>query len=201
MAVEKNPFDKKEETTNVISINAPKQDEGVSFEVDTDGGVTVNFGEENIEEEVTAKEYYTNLATDMDEEVLKDVAQTVIGNFQADKDSRSEWDSMFERGFDLLGLKLEDATEPFEGACTAVHPLLIESAVKFQSKASQELFNHRQEEANYIAEISGGQAAAKNLNHKIHELDQSSLRQPPVFLSFLAWLRRALYLQQSMGMV
>ena len=47
---------------------------------------------------------------------------------------------MFERGFDLLGLKLEDTTEPFEGACTAVHPLLIESAVKFQSKASQELF-------------------------------------------------------------
>ena len=140
MAVEKNPFDKKEETTNVISINAPKQDEGVSFEVDTDGGVTVNFGEENIEEEVTAKEYYTNLATDMDEEILKDVAHTVLENFQADKDSRSEWDSMFERGFDLLGLKLEDATEPFEGACTAVHPLLIESAVKFQSKASQELF-------------------------------------------------------------
>ena len=47
---------------------------------------------------------------------------------------------MFERGFDLLGLKIEEASEPFEGACTAVHPLLIESAVKFQSKASQELF-------------------------------------------------------------
>ena len=64
----------------------------------------------------------------------------MIDNFQADRDSRGEWDSMFERGFDLLGLKLEDATEPFEGACTAVHPLLIESAVKFQAKASQELF-------------------------------------------------------------
>tara|TARA_R100001591_G_scaffold96764_1_gene102611 strand:+ start:1 stop:2247 length:2247 start_codon:yes stop_codon:yes gene_type:complete len=47
---------------------------------------------------------------------------------------------MFERGFDLLGLKIEDASEPFEGACTAVHPMLIESAVKFQSKAIQELF-------------------------------------------------------------
>ena len=47
---------------------------------------------------------------------------------------------MFERGFDLLGLKLEEASEPFEGACTAVHPVLIESAVKFQSKATQELF-------------------------------------------------------------
>jgi hypothetical protein len=76
----------------------------------------------------------------MDEGLLKDIAFDVIENFQSDKESRGEWDSMFERGFDLLGLKLEDATEPFEGACTAVHPLLIESAVKFQSKASQELF-------------------------------------------------------------
>ena len=141
MAVEKNPFEQKEESTNVVNINATvPEDENVSFEVADDGGVVVNFGEEGIEEEVTAKEYYTNLATDMDDEILKDVAHTVIENFQADKDSRAEWDSMFERGFDLLGLKLEDATEPFEGACTAVHPLLIESAVKFQSKASQELF-------------------------------------------------------------
>ena len=140
MAVEKNPFDKKEETSNVVSINAPAEDSNVSFEVDTDGGVTVNFSEDEVEEEVTAKEYYANLADGLDDEILKDVSYTVIENFQADKDSRGEWDSMFERGFDLLGLKLEDTTEPFEGACTAVHPLLIESAVKFQSKASQELF-------------------------------------------------------------
>ena len=46
----------------------------------------------------------------------------VIDNFQADKESRSEWESMFERGFDLLGLKLEQGSEPFEGACTAVPP-------------------------------------------------------------------------------
>ena len=50
MAVEKNPFDKKEETTNVVSINTPQEDSNVSFEVDTDGGVVVNFGDENIEE-------------------------------------------------------------------------------------------------------------------------------------------------------
>jgi len=141
MAIEKNPFDKKEESTNVVNINATvPEDENVSFELDNDGGVVVNFGEEEIEEEVTAKEYYTNLAEDMEEGLLNDIANTVIDNFQADKDSRGEWDSMFERGFDLLGLKLEDTTEPFEGACTAVHPLLIESAVKFQAKASQELF-------------------------------------------------------------
>ena len=141
MAVEKNPFEQKEESTNVVNINATvPEDENVSFELDNDGGVVVNFGEEGIEEEVTAKEYYTNLAEDMEEGLLNDIANTVIDNFQADKDSRGELDSMFERGFDLLGLKLEDTTEPFEGACTAVHPLLIESAVKFQAKASQELF-------------------------------------------------------------
>ena len=84
--------------------------------------------------------FYQNLVEILDEEKLEEIGQTVIDKFEADKDSRSEWESMFERGFDLLGLKLEDTTEPFEGAATAVHPLLIESAVKFQSKASQELF-------------------------------------------------------------
>ena len=84
--------------------------------------------------------FYENLAEQMDEEDLQDIATTVIDKYDADKSSRSEWESMFERGFDLLGLKLEDTTEPFEGAATAVHPLLIESAVKFQSKASGELF-------------------------------------------------------------
>jgi hypothetical protein len=140
MAIEKNPFEQKTETTNVVSIETPQADADVSFEVDTDGGVVVNFGKENIQEEVVAAEYYANIASDLDDQLLKTISHTVIDNFQADKESRGEWDSMFERGFDLLGLKLEDATEPFEGACTAVHPLLIESAVKFQAKASQELF-------------------------------------------------------------
>ncbi|MAU75334.1 MAG: hypothetical protein CL831_00485, partial [Crocinitomicaceae bacterium] len=85
-------------------------------------------------------EWYDDLSKEIDEDELDDIANQVYDNYQSDKDSRGEWEDMFERGFDLLGLKLQDATEPFEGACTAVHPLLIESAVKFQSKASQELF-------------------------------------------------------------
>jgi hypothetical protein len=80
------------------------------------------------------------MANDMEEEELQEIAATVIDNYRADKDSRADWESMFERGFDLLGLKIEDTSEPFEGACTAVHPMLIESAVKFQSKAIQEMF-------------------------------------------------------------
>ena len=141
MATERNPFEQKPDIApEAIAIEQPTEDNDISFEVDTDGGVVVNFGEEEIDEEVSAKEYYSNLVETLDEQTLSTISNNVIDNFQADKDSRAEWDSMFERGFDLLGLKLEDATEPFEGACTAVHPLLIESAVKFQAKASQELF-------------------------------------------------------------
>jgi hypothetical protein len=80
--------------------------------------------------------FYENLVEILDEDTLDDIGNTVVDKFEADKDSRAEWESMFERGFDLLGLKLEDTSEPFEGAATAVHPLLIESAVKFQAKAS-----------------------------------------------------------------
>ena len=145
MATERNPFDKIEETiSNVIEL--PEQIDAITdsptIQPDEDGGVTVDFTETNIEMEAEAdiQEWYGNLANDIDEENLQEIATTVIDNYTADKDSRAEWESMFERGFDLLGLKIEDASEPFEGACTAVHPMLIESAVKFQSKAIQEMF-------------------------------------------------------------
>jgi len=142
MAIEQNPFEQipTEENINVLP-EAVEEDMNATFEVDDDGGVIVDFSsavEMEANEEIG--EWYDNLAEEMDEGDLSEIASDVIDNFEADKDSRSEWESMFERGFDLLGLKLEQGSEPFEGACTAVHPLLIESAVKFQSKASNELF-------------------------------------------------------------
>ena len=81
-----------------------------------------------------------NLVDKLEASELDEIASKVIEGFEADKESRGEWEATFEKGFDLLGLKLRETSEPFEGACTAVHPLLIESAVKFQSKATQELF-------------------------------------------------------------
>ena len=142
MATERNPFDRiPEEETNVVPLMDESENINATFEVDEDGGIIVDFSE-NIEMEASEDiaEWYGNMAEDMDEDDLADIAANVLDNFEADKDSRAEWESMFERGFDLLGLKLEQGSEPFEGACTAVHPLLIESAVKFQSKASGELF-------------------------------------------------------------
>ena len=141
MAVEKNPNEGKEKA-NVINLDIEKEkrSDNVNFEVDPETGeLEIEFNAEEIETEEN-NEFYENLAELMEEQDLDDIAQTVIEKYEADKSSRTEWESMFERGFDLLGLKLEDTTEPFEGAATAVHPLLIESAVKFQSKASGELF-------------------------------------------------------------
>ena len=143
MATERNPFDMIPETeTNVIAM-VPEEQSNVSIEIDpSDGGVIVDFSSESVEMEASEEvsEWYGDLSEDLDEEDLQGISADVIENYNADKDSRGEWESMFERGFDLLGLKLEEGSEPFQGACTAVHPLLIESAVKFQSKATQELF-------------------------------------------------------------
>jgi len=144
MAVEKNP-NKEKSKDNIINLDLEKENrsENVNFELDPETGeLEVEFSEDvNIEDDEEEEgTFYENLADSIEEKDLEDIANTVIEKYDADKSSRSEWESMFERGFDLLGLKLEDTTEPFEGAATAVHPLLIESAVKFQSKASGELF-------------------------------------------------------------
>ena len=145
MATERNPYEQRPEGSNVIRMEMQQPSETeATFEVDPETGeITVDLegSAEAIEVEINMNSgFYQNLVEILDEEKLEEIGNTVLDKFEADKDSRAEWESMFERGFELLGLKLEDTTEPFEGAATAVHPLLIESAVKFQSKASQELF-------------------------------------------------------------
>ena len=137
MAIEQNPFDTAEEaTSNIVALPNAKQQSamGATFELDpSDGGIMVDFSEEiEMSPNKEIEEWYANLAEDTKEDILTEIGNDVVDDFTADKDSRSEWESMFERGFELLGLKVQDGTEPFQGACTAVHPLLIESAVKFQ---------------------------------------------------------------------
>jgi len=148
MATERNPYDlsdkSKESGIDMNIEDITSADAVISVDPET-GEIEVDFegtaGEVEIELTLGDNEgFFENLVDLIDEDELAEIGNTVIDKFNADKDSRSEWESMFERGFELLGLKLEDTTEPFEGAATAVHPLLIESAVKFQAKASTELF-------------------------------------------------------------
>ena len=144
MATEKNPFEQiPEEINNIVQMPTPEQmiEGAPTFEMEDDGGVTVDFtGIVEMEPEESIQEWYGDITDKLEDEEQEEVASNVVDNYTSDKDSRGEWEAMFEKGFDLLGLKIQEASEPFEGACTAVHPMLIESAVKFQSKAIQELF-------------------------------------------------------------
>jgi hypothetical protein len=74
-----------------------------------------------------------NLADDMDVDQLNQVADDLVGMFEADNESLSEWKQTYEDGLELLGLNIEERTEPWDGACGVFHPLLSEAVVRFQS--------------------------------------------------------------------
>ena len=63
----------------------------------------------------------------------------LVNDFEADKDSRKDWEDSYVKGLDMLGFKYENRTEPFEGASGVVHPLLAESVTQFQAQAYKEL--------------------------------------------------------------
>jgi len=93
-------------------------------------------GEEGIEVEVEIKEvtFEENLATEMDEDDLIKVSDEVLDYIQMDLDARKEWERTYAEGIRLLGLKMEERTEPWDGACGVYHPILSEAVVKFQSE-------------------------------------------------------------------
>jgi len=134
MAIEKNPND----ISTPIDVAKDKlnnQSEAL--------GIDVNINEEQEEDLAVNVDPATGeveMALNEDSgKVLASISEDFYMNL-ADLMEEDQLEQTFERGFDLLGLKLEETTEPFDGACTATHPLIIENAVKFQSKASQELF-------------------------------------------------------------
>jgi hypothetical protein len=85
-------------------------------------------------------EFNANLAEDMDEGQLTELSGDLIGEYDADISSRKDWLTTYVDGLELLGLKVEDRTEPWPGACNVYHPLLTEALVKFQAETMMETF-------------------------------------------------------------
>lgn len=75
-----------------------------------------------------------NLAEGRDEAELAVLGAELKTLIEEDEQSRSEWQETFLRGLEELGLRITQTNDPFEGACTATHPLLLETIVKFQSR-------------------------------------------------------------------
>ena len=101
--------------------------------LEEDGSAVVEIGED---EEVG---FYGNLAEVIDESDLSHISIELMAMFEADKAGRGDWEQMYSKGLELLGLKIEERTKPFRGAAGAVHPMLTEAIVQFQSQAMKEL--------------------------------------------------------------
>ncbi len=87
-----------------------------------------------------AEDFDANLAEFMSESELQTLASELLGHYEQDLSSRKDWLDTYVKGLKILGIRYEDRTEPWPGACGVFHPLLMESAVKFQSETIMETF-------------------------------------------------------------
>ena len=121
----------------------PDMDSGIEIEIEDPKRVEIDMdGLEIVLEpgKEISDEFNANLAEEMDDGELTELVGDLLGDFQSDLDSRKDWMQTYVDGLELLGMKIEDRTEPWPGACGIVHPLLSEALVKFQSETIMETF-------------------------------------------------------------
>jgi hypothetical protein len=119
-------------------------DAALSIEIENPDSVTLDDGSMEITivpgKETKDSEFNTNIAEELDEGVLTQLSGDLIGEYDADVNSRKDWLTTYVDGLELLGLKVEDRTEPWPGACNVYHPLMTEALVKFQAETMMETF-------------------------------------------------------------
>jgi hypothetical protein len=123
-----------------LDLDAPDMDENLDIEIEIEDP---DAEEEEVEEEEEDDEFAENLAEDMDEDALTELASDLLGEFDDDISSRKDWMQTYVDGLELLGMKVDDRTEPWPGACGVYHPMLSEALVKFQAETMMETFPAR----------------------------------------------------------
>ena len=106
-------------------------------EMTEDGGMIIDFDPDAFD---PSGDFFANLAEEMSEDALQKLSSELVGQYQGDRDSRNDWEETYIKGLDQLGLKIEDRTLPWPGACGVFHPMLTEAVVRFQSQAITEIF-------------------------------------------------------------
>ena len=141
MAIERQPatpidglIEQEPEEELTIEIENP---ESVAIDTD-DGGMIIDFDPNATE--VGDEEFDSNLAEFVDDQVLQELGSDLVSAFNGDKDSRSDWEETYTKGLDQLGLKIEERTQPWAGACGVFHPMLSEAVIRFQSQSITEMF-------------------------------------------------------------
>lgn len=128
------PFDASEGEELEIVIENPES-LGV---FDEEGGMVIDFDPNA--PELMGVRHDSNLAEFMSEGDLDSLASELVAQFESDRNSRADWEDSYIRGLDLLGLKFEDRSTPWEGACGVFHPMLSEAVIRFQAQTIQEIY-------------------------------------------------------------
>ena len=116
-----------------------------AIEIEIEDPEAVSIGIDGLEIELepgaeTAEQFDANLAEYMDEGELQSLASDLIGDIEGDISSRKDWVEMFVKGLEVLGMKYEERTEPWNGACGVYSTILTEAAIRFQSDTIIETF-------------------------------------------------------------
>ena len=102
-----------------------------------DGGVVIDFDPQD--QRGKSDDFYMNLAEEIPDRELGRISSELLGEFDANKASRQDWEEAYSHGLELLGFTYEERTQPFRGASGVTHPLLAEAATQFQAQAFNEL--------------------------------------------------------------
>ena len=122
----------------------PPMEEELVIEVENPDSVTVSTDDMmmkmDFDEEAQTPNHYDNLVDFMDQSELDTLGSELVGLYKADHESRAKWEESYVKGLDLLGMRFENRTTPWDGACGVFHPLLSEAVVRFQSQTIMEIF-------------------------------------------------------------
>ena len=116
--------------------------EAIEIEIEDPDAVHIKMDgmEIHMESKESSDDFDANLAEYIDESALQSIVGDLIGDYDDDIASRRDWIRAYVDGLELLGLKIEERTDPWPGACGVYHPLLSEALVKFQAETIMEIF-------------------------------------------------------------
>jgi len=115
----------------------------IEIEIEDPEEVKIRAGGLEIEIEPSdniSDDFNTNLAEELEEDVLTELTTDLASEYDEDVSARKDWMQTYVDGIELLGMKVEDRTEPWPGACGVYHPLMSEALVKFQAETMMETF-------------------------------------------------------------
>jgi hypothetical protein len=120
-----------------------EEEQEIEIEIVDPEEVTIKTGDMEITIDPDAmedEEFSKNLAEELSDKYMTELASDLLEDFSNDVNSRKDWLETYVDGLELLGLKIEERSEPWEGACAVYHPLLSEALVKFQAETMMETF-------------------------------------------------------------